>query len=168
VKLEMIIVFVTLVIIAGAYTVKIDDKREETPTVNKELEFNDTVFTEVNASGFLGRATTQKGIRVNGVLMLDKVRYHTNNIRLLRADTAKLDNEILYLDGHIFMDQKEGFFYEAEHANYHKRHKILTITSPFTATLNKNVIKGQSLEYDTVKKEAYATKVNGVVYTTKK
>lgn len=167
-KLELIILLATLFIVAGAYTIKISDKAVMDVSAKKELEFNDTIFTEVNASGFLGRATTQKGVRVNGVLMLDKLRYHTNHIRLLRSDTARLENEVLYLDGNIFMDQKKGFFYEAEHAKYHKRHKILTITSPFTATLNKNVIKGQSLEYDTVKKEAFATKVNGVVYTIKK
>jgi len=73
VKLELIILLATLFIVAGAYTIKISDKAVMDVSANKELEFNDTIFTEVNASGFLGRATTQKGVRVNGVLMLDKL-----------------------------------------------------------------------------------------------
>jgi len=168
IRLEYIIIIITLVISLGAYTVKLSNKSGMQNHFAKELDFKHSIFTEVTQKGFVDSATAKEGVRINGILHLNDMRYHTNNIQLLRSNAAKVENERVYLDGNITMNQKKGFFYKAEHAYYDKKHKILTITSPFTAILNKNIIKGQSLEYDTVSKEAFATKIDAVIYTADK
>ena len=165
IRLEYIIIIATLVLSIGAYTIKVSNKNGIENHFTKELSFKNSIFTEVTQEGFVDNAIAKEGIRINGVLHLKDIHYHTNNIQFLRSNTAKVENERVYLDGNITMNQKKGFFYKAEHAYYDKKHKILTITSPFTAILNKNIIKGQSLEYDTVNKEAFATKIDAVIYT---
>ena len=165
IRLEYIIIAAVMVISIGAYTIKLSDKNTVQYSDGKELAFSNSIFTEVTEKNFVDSATAKKGQRINGILFLESVNYYTKNIENLYANSAKLEAERIYLDGNITLNQKKGFFYKAEHAYYDKKHKILTITSPFTAILNKNIIKGQSLEYDTVKKEAFATKINAVIYT---
>jgi len=168
IRLEYIIIIITIIISLGAYTIKLNNKNGIQDHFSKELQFKHSIFTEVTQKGFVDNAIAKEGIRISGILHLKDIRYHTNNIQQLRSNTAKVENERVYLDGNITMNQKKGFLYKAEHAYYDKKHKILTITSPFTAILNKNIIKGQSLEYDTVSKEAFATKIDAVIYTADK
>lgn len=165
VRLEWIIAGVALMIFALSYAVKLSDQSSDLSGSTKELEFHDTTFLEVDQNGMLGRASAERGIRDAGILHLRYLRYHTDTIRLLRADSATLEERKLYLDGNITLDQKEGFYYEADDAIYDKRTKILQITSPFRATLKRNVIEGRALVYDTKHKEATASMIEAELFT---
>ena len=84
------------------------------------------------------------------------------------AKKGKYIKEVLYLDGDVVMQEKNGYTYNTQHANYNQKTEILNITAPFTGVRGQNVMKGETLRYDTVKKEAFGTKVDAILYTTEK
>ncbi len=167
-KLEIILIFAILSILMGSYMVKFTDHTSTRKYPTKELEFTQTTFIETDTNKTLGRAFSTYGIRDAGVLTLYDLKYHTDTINLLRAKKGIYKDNKVYLDHNITLNQKEGFDYRAEHAVYDKKTQILNITSTFTAIMNKNIIHGNTLRYDTKKKEAFAKDIDAVVYTVEK
>lgn len=167
-KLETVITIVIIAILTVAFMVKFVDSTSDEKRFTKELEFTDTTFTEVDTRAMQGRVFSTYGIRDQGVLTLYDLMYHTNRIELLSAAQGTYKGDKIYLDGNITLNQKEGFDYSAEHAVYDKKTKILDITSVFTGRMDKNIIHGNTLRYDTQLKEAYGERIEAVVYTTEK
>ena len=167
-KLETVIIVVIVAILSGTLMVKFTHISSNGKLFTKELEFTDTTLTEVDTVTMQGRAFGTYGIRDAGILTLHDIKYHTNTIESLRAKKGTYKGDTLYLDGNITVNQKEGFDYSAQHAVYNKKTKILDITSDFTGVMNKNMIQGHTLRYDTQKKEAFGKRIEAVVYTTEK
>ena len=167
-RLEVLITLVIVAILSVTLMVKFTHKAFVGERFTKELEFTDTTLTEVDTETMQGRAFGSHGIRDAGVLVLYNIKYHTNNIELLRAKKATYKGDKLYLDGNITLNQKEGFDYSAEHAVYDKKTKILDITSAFSGIMDRNTIHGYTLRYDMQKKEAFGKRIDAVVYTTEK
>ena len=167
-KLETILTLGIVAILSASFMVKLSSNSSGSKTFTKELEFTNTTFIEVDTYTMQGRAFSTYGVRDKGVLTLYHIKYHTDNIELLRAKKGTYKGDKIYLDGNISLNQKEGFDYTAEHAVYDKKTEILDITSPFVALMDKNIIHGNSLRYDTRKKEAFGQMIDAVVYTDKK
>jgi len=167
-KLEYLLLFIIVVTIGATTMIKLTNTTQKARAISKELAFNDTTFIEVNTKQMLARSFSTQGIKEAGILYLDHLNYHTNNIELLLANSGRYENETLYLDGNVSLLEKKGFNYETEHATYHQRTEILEITSPFTAYMNNNIIKGDKLQYNAMKKEVNATNVDAIIYTSKK
>ena len=168
IKLEYVLIFAIAVTIAVTTTVKLTNKATGASLTKKELEFTDTTFIEVDTQKMQARSYSTYGVRESGVLRLEHLTYHTTNIDLLLANQGTYKQNVLFLDGNVSLQEKEGFFYTTEHANYNQKTEILHITSAFTAHMNQNIIKGKTLDYDAKKKEANATGIDAVIYTTKK
>jgi len=167
-KLELILIILTVVILSVALRVEIKNSKADRKVFTKELEFTHATFTEVDTNKTLGVAFGTYGIRDAGVLTVDNLKYYNDNIKELRAKKAKYIGNKIYLDNNITVNQKEGFNYKAEHAIYDKKSEIINITSPFVAVMNDNIVHGDSLVYDTKKREAFGTNVNAIVYTKEK
>jgi type II secretory pathway pseudopilin PulG len=167
-KLEMLITVVIIAIFSATLMVKFTHQSSNGKLFTKELEFTDTTLTEVDTQGMQGRAFGTYGIRDTGVLSMYNIKYHTDSIQLLRAKKATYKGDNIYLDGNITINQKEGFDYSAQHAVYNKQTKMLDVTSAFIAVMNNNTITGDTLHYDTQKKDATAKRIDAVLYTTEK
>ncbi len=167
-KLETLIIVVIVAILSGALMVKFSHKLSDEKPFTKELEFTNTTLIEVDTATMKGRSFGTYGVRDAGVLTLHNLKYHTKNIKLLRAKKGTYKGNKLYLDGNITVNQKEGFDYSAEHAVYDKKTKILNITSAFTGIMNQNVIHGYTLRYDVEKKVAFGKRIDAVIYTAEK
>jgi len=167
-KLEMILIVLIVAVLSVALTVKIQNSRAVVKRSTIEVEFTYTTFTEVDTNKTQGVAFGTYGIRDAGILTVNNLKYHTDSIRELRAKKGTYKGNKIYLDHNITVNQKEGFDYTAEHAIYDQKTEILNITSPFIAVINKNVIHGNSLKYDTRKSKVYATDVDAVLYTKEK
>ena len=109
-----------------------------------------------------------KNTKIKGIFTLKNLEYSTDTIESLVAKQGRFKGEILYLDGSVVLKEKEGYTYETEHANYNQETDILNITAPFVGIRDKNIIKGNTLRYDTRKKETFGTKIDSVLYTTEK
>jgi len=168
IRLEYILFLFIGFIVWITATVELTGKSTLHKNTNKELEFVKTTFLEVNDKKMLSKSYSTYGVRKNGVLTLDNVRYETNQIEKLLADKGVYKENILYLDGNVSLKEKKGFFYTTEHANYNQKTEVLYITSPFVAYINQNIIHGDSLVYYTLKEEVNATKIDAVLYTGKK
>ena len=55
--------------------------------------------------------------------------YHTDSINLLRSDKGIYKDDIIYLEGNVTLNQKEGFDYKAQKAHYNQQSGIFRITS---------------------------------------
>ena len=157
-----------VMIISGSFLVELSSTLKKRKVFTKNLEFTNTTFIEVDTHKMQGWAFGTFGVRDKGVLTLDNIVFHTDNIDSLIAKKGKYIKEVLYLDGNVVMQVKDGYTYKTQHANYNQKTEILNITAPFTAVRDQNVMKGETLRYDTAKKEAFGTKVDAILYTTEK
>jgi hypothetical protein len=167
-KLELLLVFLIVIMLSIAYSVKLSDTIPPKKTSRKEMEFTHTTLTEVNTEKLLSTSTGSYGVRKDGILTIKALVYHTDSIERLLSDSGRYVGENVYLDGHIRLKQKKGFSYQAEHAVYHKKTEVLEITSKFIAKMNQNIVHGNSAQYDTRKKILSAQKIHAVVYTAEK
>lgn len=168
IRLEFILPMIVSLIVAATFLVKIDTHDYKKKKLTKELEFNETTLVEVDTNRTLGLAHCHHGLYENSVWTLLKVTYYTDSIEYLKADKATYHEDTVYLDGNVTLYQKGGYHYETQHAVYHKQNEEIEITSPFTAILGENIIKGDWLLYKARQKEGFARKINAVVYTNEK
>ena len=149
-------------------TVKLTSSMGKVHPVNKELEFINTTFIEVDTKKMQAKLYSPYGVRKDEVLSLDDVKYHTSNVEYLLANKASYSNNILHLDGNVTLLEITGNIYKTEHAIYNQKEEILTITSPFIAYINKNIFKGNTLIYKAITKDVNATMIDAVIYPTEK
>lgn len=167
-KLESVLAVIIGVIIPASLLVELSSTLKQDKAFTKDLEFTNATFIEVDTQKIQGWLFGTYGVRDKGVLALDNVVFHTDNISSFTAEKGKYIEEILYLDGDVVMQEKDGYTYKTQHANYNYKTEILNITAPFTAERAQNVMKGKTLRYDTAKQEAFGTSVDAVLYTTEK
>jgi hypothetical protein len=168
IRLEVVFVFLIGLIVWGSFTVTLNqDTKQETPST-KELEFTNTTFIEVDTEKMQGHAYGTYGVRDNGLLTLDNVKYHTEKIKSLTAKKGKYQGDFFNLDGDVVMEDEEGYTYTTQHARYNKKRQILTLKTAFTVKKDKNIFNGASLVYHAATKEMYAKKVDAILYTVDK
>jgi len=164
-KLAVVLIVAIVGIILGTLMVKFDDTSAEEQTFTKEVEFTNTTFIEVDTDMMKSRAFAKYGVREKGIWTLDDLVFASDTIESLHANKGSYHDDILYVDGDVVMQEKNGYKYETQHAIYNQKTEILNITAPFTGVKDKNIISGKSLEYDTRQKKAHGTTVGTVFYT---
>lgn len=167
-KLEFVLIVAIVGILAGSLLLRLSRTETKTEVFNKEMEFTNTTLIEVNTHKVLSNSYGTYGVRNQGVLTLKNLEYSTDTIESLVAKRGRFKGDILYLDGSVVLSEKDGYTYKTEHANYNQKTDILNITASFVGIRDKNIIKGNTLRYDTRKKEAFGTKIDSVLYTTEK
>jgi len=168
IRLELVLILVLIMTVGVTTMVKLTNTTQDNLTSTKELEFSNTTFIEVDREKTQARSFSTYGVRDAGVLRLEHLTYHTNNIDLLLANRGMYKANTLYLDGNVSLEEKDGFLYTTEHAKYNQKTEMLDITSAFTAKMHENIIKGKTLHYNALKKEVNATKIDAIIYTTEK
>lgn len=164
-KLEFLLLAIVAGLITMAMTVKISNSKTAVKAQTVEMEFTDTTTIEVDTNKTISVSYGSYGIRDAGILTVNNLRYHTDEIALLRSEKAKFKGDRIYLDGNVTLHKEAGSDYFTEHAIYDKKRGILLITAPFRAYMDKNIMYGDTLRYDTKKKTAFATHVDAVVFT---
>jgi hypothetical protein len=165
IKLEHVLIVLIVVLVSGVFMIKIHNAPPPVQSFSKELEFTKTTLIEVDTNDMLSRAYIEHGIRDRGILTLADIVYISDNIESLSANNGIYYENKLYLDGDVILQEKGGYRYKTEHAIYDQKTEILSITSPFTGVKGLNMIKGESLEYDTRQKKASGSTVGTVFYT---
>jgi len=164
-KLEFVLVLSIVTVLAVTLSVKIINKEKSTTISTKELEFTNTIFTEVDTNKTIGIAYGTHGIRDRGILTINNFKYSSKNIKELNSKTAIYKKDKIYLNNNVIFNQKEGYSYYTDHAVYSKNRQILNITSPYKAIMDKNIIYGDTLKYYTKDKKVFSTNVNATLYT---
>ncbi|MCF6243685.1 MAG: hypothetical protein L3J43_01460 [Sulfurovum sp.] len=167
-KLEWLVILLIVLTVGITTMVKLTNTIDGQKSNAKELEFYKTTFIEVDRYKMHSKSFVEKGIRVEGVLNLEYLKYSTKNITSLVADKARYYQNILHLDGNIYLKENKGYSYHADNAEYNQKTAVLTVPSKFTADNGINIIHGLSLYYDSLKKEMNATNIDAIIYTTKK
>ncbi len=89
-KLEPVLTVIIGVIIAASLFVELSSTLKNTKAFTKDLEFTNTTFIEVDTQKLQGWLFGTYGVRDKGVLAMDNVIFHTDNISSLTAKKAKL------------------------------------------------------------------------------
>lgn len=168
IRLEFVLIVAVIGIISASYMLELEDTPVPSKTFTKEAEFTNTALIEVDTKHMRNRVYATYGVIDKGVLTLDNIVFQDGNLQSVYANESRLEGDILYLDGDVVLQEKGGYRYETQHALYDKKTEILKITAPFVGVKNKNVIKGESLEYDMRAQKVYGTTVDTVFYTPEK
>ena len=166
--LKFVLTVLIVLITSVSFFVELKNTLKKRKVFTKDLEFTSTTFIEVDTQKMQGWVYGTYGVHNKGILSLDNVVFHTENIDSLVAKKGKYIKEVLYLDGDVVMEEKDGYTYKTQHANYNQKTEFLNITAPFVAVKGQNIIKGETLRYDTANKETFGRKVDAVLYTTEK
>ncbi len=168
-RLEWLLLLITVLIILVSFNVKLENGNSKISDFSKEIEFTNTTLTQVDTKHLLGQAYTTYGVRDKyGVLNMRNIKYHNDNIKYLYAKSAKYIKDFIYLDNDVFMKDNQGTEYKTQHAYYNQKNQILYITSPFILSRDKNIFKGKTLVYNTSLRDISAKKIDGIFYTPKK
>ena len=143
-------------------------KKKDQKNFTKELEFTNTTFVEVDTNKLQTRSYGTHGKRDKGILTINNLVYSTEKIKSIVAEQGTYMEDIIYLEGNITLDYKNGYKYKTEQAEYDSKHEIINITAPFIATRSNNIIKGDTFTYNIRKKEGYGTIIDATIYTIKK
>jgi len=166
IKLEFLLTIAIIGIISGSLMLKLHNTPVSSKVFTKEFDFIDTTLIEVDTGNMKSRVYATYGVRDKGILTLDNLVYHSDAIEFLSANKGKYNDDMLYLDGDVVMQEKGGYKYKTQHAIYNQKTEILNITSPFTGVKGKNTLHGESLVYNTRKKKSYGYNCRyGVLYT---
>ena len=164
IRLEAILTLSIIGVFFVSTMMKFTDNIKKNNIQNTELEFEKTTFTDVDNNMMQAKAFSIFGVQKGGVLSLENLTYHTKNIKKLSANKAIYKENILYLEGNVTLNQKEGFTYKTQNAKYNQKTQILEITSAFEASMEKNSAYGKSLQYNALKKEVDAQMITASFY----
>ena len=152
----------------GAFFIEIEETIIPIVKIDKDLEFKETMFIEVDTNKRLAQMYAQHGIREKTLLRLENLEYHSENITALKASKGIYSKDTLYFKGNVYIENADGYSYSTEEANYNQKEEILYVTAPFIAEQGQNEFQGNSLEYNVKEKELYSTEVHAVFYTESK
>ena len=167
-KIEIILFVLVTCIGFGAFNIQLDEVEKDTELSTKELEFNDTTFTEVDTKRLQAKAYGTYGVKDDGVLVIENLRYQTDTIDSLLANHGTYKGAIIYLEGDVVMDDNNGYHYETQQAEYNQESEVLDITAPFVVKGDKKIFKGDTLQYNTRTQEVFSTVVDAIFYTQEK
>jgi len=164
-RIEWIALVTIAAMLVFSYLITADQKKREEYRFSKEMEVFHSTTIEVNSTGVESRLVSDYAVKEGKELRLKKVIYSEANIEELRADRGRYLDEKLYLDGHVYLLQKNGYIYQGEHAIYDKKKRVLDVTGRFSAYINRNIIHGSHLHYDLDEKSATAENIDAILYT---
>ncbi len=167
-KIEFVFIVAIVGIVIASFTVKLNDSQSKVKPMTKELEFTDTTFTEVDTKQLQGRAHGMSGVREKGVLTVYHLQYHTNSIDSLVAKKGTYMGKIIYLEGDVVTDYKDGYHIETQQAEYNQKSGVLNVTAPFVLTKEKNLLRGDTLTYNAHTQQMYGTMIDATLYTVDK
>lgn len=156
------------VIVSASLLVELSSTLKNNRAFTKDLEFTNTTFIEVDTNKTQGWLFGTYGVRDKEVLTFDNIVFHTDAIDSLMAKRGKYVKDVLYLDGNVVMQEKDGYTYKTQHANYNQKTEMFHISAPFIAVRGQDVMQGKTLRYNMQSKEAFGTCVDAVIYTTEK
>lgn len=167
-RLEIILSVVIGGMVFTIFMLKLSSSLVNSKPLEKELEFTNTTFTEVNTQKLEGHLYATYGVRYKGTLSLKNIQYTSETVENMVADKGMYKENILYLHGNVVLNEKEGYTYTTQEANYNQETEMLYITAPFVGIRDKNRIKGNILVYNTQDKKASGTSIDSVFYTSEK
>ena len=165
-RIEYIIVlFIVLTIL---FSLSFNTKKEEEViaiAAKKDLQFQDTIFREVDKNSTISSAFAVQGIRINNTLKLKNIKFSNSDIKYIIGNTGTYRGDIITLNGDVKMLATNGFYCETQSASYDKNKKILDILKPFSAHMDKNRLLGDALRYFLDKKMISVENPQATIFT---
>lgn len=161
----IIILFIVLTIL---FSFSFNTKKEKEViigTATKDLQFQDTIFREVDKNSTISSAFAVQGIRINNTLKLKNIKFSNSDIKYIVGNTGTYRGDIITLNGDVKMLAANGFYCETQSASYDKNKKILDILKPFSAHMGKNRLLGDTLRYFLDKKMISVENPQATIFT---
>ncbi len=164
-------IIVLLIALTILFSFSFDTKKDEevrASAIAKDLQFEDTIFREVDKNSTISSAFAVQGIRINNTLKLKNIKFSNSDIKYLVGNTGTYKGNIITLDGDVKMLATNGFYCETQSASYNKNQKILDILKPFNAHMDKNRLLGDTLRYDLDEKTIFVENPQATIFTTER
>jgi len=159
VRIEWILIVMVVSIVLFSYNINIKNNTISNTILQKDLEFFDTTFREVNTTSTIYKLYTRYGVLQNKQLNIKHILYSDTNINYISAKNAVIYDNIVYLENDVKIYQKDGYKYFANEVIYNKKTKVLNIPTQFKAIMSQNEIIGINLQYDSNQKTLLASQL---------
>jgi hypothetical protein len=167
-RLEFILLILIVAIVSSTLFLNIKISTNNKRIENKELEFSDTTFIEVDTEKTKAHLYGTYGKRENGMLTIENIIYSTQKLGYVHAKKGIYQEDTLYLYDDVLLESLNGYSYKTTEAKYNLKKQILYITAPFIGKRDKNRIYGESLRYDVRQKKIFGKKIEAKFYTAEK
>jgi hypothetical protein len=165
-RIELLAIIMIAIMLSVSYLIKIKNEKLEKNRLDKQLEVFDSVTIEVNATGIKSKIIADYSVKNDAVLKMTNLIYSGGSTKELQARHGRSIGKALFLDEDIKLLQVNGYYYEAEHAIYDKKDRILYVISPFVAYLQGGtIVHGINMKYDENLDMVAAQNVDAVFFT---
>jgi hypothetical protein len=164
IKIEWVLVFSIIATLIVSFSLKFENSIHNN-MIKKELNFKNTIFTEVDTNGIVSFANVKNGEQTNGILTMYEISFDKINDTNVTARKAIYKKDEIILSGDVKIKQKNGFTFNTQKAVYDTRGGKITSKDRYRATLNENILTGYNLNYDTKKFSATSSNIHATLYT---
>jgi lipopolysaccharide assembly outer membrane protein LptD (OstA) len=164
IKIEWVLIFFITITLLVSFSLRVEDSIHKTG-IQKELNFKDTIFAEVDTSGLLSFANVKNGEQTNGILTMHDISFDKIDDTKVTANRAVYEKDEIVLSGNVKIKQKNGFVFNSQKAIYNTRSGKITSKDKYNATLNGNLLTGDNLSYDTKKLNATSSGIHAILHT---
>ena len=165
-KIEWLAIVMILMMLGVSYLIKVENDKANKNASTKELEVFDSVTVEVNATAVKSTLYSDYAVQKSGSMQMIWLTYSGKTSKELKSKFGRSIGDRFYLDVNVTLLQKNGYYYETDHAIYDKKSDFFYTTSPFVAYVHDgNIIHGTNLKYDIKGKVTTAEDVDAVFYT---
>jgi hypothetical protein len=164
VKIQWVLIFFIVITLMLSFSLRFDNNSHESG-ITKELNFKNTIFTEVDTNGVVSYANVKNGEQTDGVLTMHDISFDKMNDTKVVADKAIYQKDEIILSGNVKINQKNGFAFNSQKAVYNTRNGKITSKDKYNATLNGNILTGNNFSYDTKKSNATSGNIHATLYT---
>jgi len=162
-RIEWILFILIVFVISISFVIDISGYDIDKYKKQKDLEFYDTVFSEVNQTDRISMLKTKHGVQYNNILSLQDIDYSDNAVESLVSKKAIMENDVILLEDNVSLHQRGDFVYMTQKAFYYKNKSILRVPNDFFSYRLNDTIGGTFMIYDLKTKIINADNVKAVL-----
>jgi len=160
-RVELLFFLLFLLLLGIATNTQFQTRQEDsqTPQVKKKVEIAQGDLREINATGLLNEYRSSEAFLLGKVWYFRSFALKNPQIRLLRSDRAKREENRIFMEGNVTLKRQDGSVFRADSVTYRDREKILQSQGPFYGHKGESYVRGEDLYYDLLHKVTRAQKV---------
>ncbi|MBN2767783.1 MAG: hypothetical protein JXQ68_01660 [Campylobacterales bacterium] len=146
-RVEYIVILLTVLTLFFSLSFDAEKSKKVAQVEKKDLEFDATIFREVDKNSTISSAFAMSGTRVKDTLRLKNIKFSNSDIKYLIGNNSTYKNNVITLNGDVKMLTVDGLYCETQSARYTKDDRVIYILKPFRGHMGENRLDGDTLRY---------------------
>jgi len=164
-KIEYILIFVTLILIASIMGINPSSKEAITSKGDKEVVFKDFALFEVRIDSSGRQIYAHEATKYQNYLDLKEINISDENGHNILAKRAIYEDDTIFMKDEIKLSRKDGLTFQAINLSYDIKTEEVETFDTFKLKFNGNHVEGVNLKYSLQKKEISADDIEASIIT---